>query len=274
MTIRISSSIFLLALSSLAFASPPSVTPTTPKFYIGAFGGWGLSHDLNANQFGTIFLEELDGGPLAVNALGELDNKNSLFFGAQLGYQAQERLLNSSSHWTLAPAVELEGYAMNQRSFKGTLNNITDRDTEHDFRVSYPMRKTVFLANAVLNFNNDQSSIHPYVGFGIGNAIVRISDASSTATEIIPRLEDGTNHYNANTSDTNSTFAAQLKLGLNYDISKCISLFAEYRFLYLASSHFVLGSTVSPGHPASSSWHVKLDAQRHHLGDVGIRFNW
>jgi opacity protein-like surface antigen len=129
----------------------------------------------------------------------------------------------------------------------------------------------VFLANAVFNFNAPCLVVHPYIGFGIGNAVVRVSDA--TSTQINPP-EEGVNHYNASSSDTNSTFAGQIKLGLSYDINKCISLFAEYRWQYLANTHFVFGSTVYPGHVETSSWQVNLDAQRYNLGNVGIRFNW
>jgi opacity protein-like surface antigen len=86
--------------------------------------------------------------------------------------------------------------------------------------------------------------------------------------------ENGINHYNENSSDTNSTFAGQIKLGLNYDINKCVSLFAEYRWLYIANSHFVFGSTDYPTHVPTSTWEVNLDAQRSHLGNVGVRVNW
>ncbi len=208
---------------------------------------------------------------MAVDAFGELNNKSVLFFGAQLGYQAQEISLNSSSQWTLRPAIELEGYAMNKRSFKGNLNNDTARLPEHEFMVSYPIKNTVFLTNAVLNFNNEHFPVHPYIGFGIGNAIIR--NAHATATQVNPP-EVGINHYNANTSDTSSTFAGQIKLGLGYDMSKCVSFFAEYRWLYLASTDFVFGSTVYPSHVPTSSWRVNLGSQRYHLGDIGVRFSW
>lgn len=274
MKLRLSSTICLFAFAPLAFASQPpmeSVTVTTPnKFYVGVFGGGGSSNHLDGTQLGTAFFLEEQGGALAVNAFGELENKSAAFWGIQIGYQAQEIMLNCSQ-WALAPAVELEGYIMNRRSFNGDLINDTVRLPEHDFLVSYPTRRTAFLANAVLNVNTPCLAIHPYVGFGIGNAIVRISDADST--QLSPP-EAGVNHYNANTSDTNSTFAGQIKLGLGYDITKCITLFAEYRWLYLANTHFVFGSTVYPDHAVTSNWIVKLDAQRYNLGSVGIRYNW
>jgi opacity protein-like surface antigen len=265
MKLRIASAIFLFVLTIPAFASQM----TTPgKFYVGAFGGRGSANNFNASQFGTAYFIEANGGPLAVNAFGQLHSQTSSFYGLQLGYQTQQILLKSSSQWTLGPAVELEGYSMNNGTSYGSLTNNTTRLPEHDFMVSYPMSRSVFLANAVLNFNHSQLPVHPYLGVGIGNALIRISGAS--ATQVSPP-EENVNHYNSNGSDTNSTFAGQIKLGVSYDINKYVSLFADYRWLYLASTHFTFGSTVYPGHAETSSWQVKLDAQRYNLGNVGIR---
>ena len=137
MKLRISTSIFLFALTTPAFASHTpieSVTVTTPgKFYVGAFGGGGSSNNFNASQFGTAFFLELSGGPLAVNAFGRLKSGSASFFGAQLGYQAPGVALNPSLQWTLGPAVELEGYSMSNSSFNGALINNTARLPEHDF---------------------------------------------------------------------------------------------------------------------------------------------
>lgn len=275
MKLRLSSSLFLCALTSQAFANHPVIESTTfldsGKFYVGAYGGSGVSNHFDASHFATAYFTEAEGGPLAVDAFGGLNRKSAPFFGVQLGYQAQEILFSPCSKWTLGVAAELEGYYMNKRTFEGDLINNTDRLPEHDFVVSYPMKKTVFLANAVLNFNHAHFQLHPYIGLGIGSAIVKITDAS--ATQISPP-EVGVNHYNADPGDTVSTFAGQAKFGLGYDINQCISLFAEYRWLYLADTHFVLGSTIFPNHTPTSSWQVKLDAQKYHLGNIGIRFNW
>lgn len=269
MKLKIASSIFLCVLIAPAFASYASKS-TLPKFYIGAFGGGGSSNTFNVGQFGTAYYAEADGGPLAVNAFGQLGSESSSFFGLQLGYQAPAILLSSSSQWTLGPAVELEGYSMNNSTFQGTIVNNTTRAPEHNFDVSYPMSRTILLGNAVLNFNTPRFFIHPYIGFGIGDAIIRISGADST--QVSPP-EAGVNHYNSNSSDSTSAFAGQIKLGLSYDINNYVSLFADYRWLYLASTDFLFGSTVYTDHVATSSWQVKMDAQRYNLGNVGIRVN-
>lgn len=271
---HLSSSIFLLALTATAFAShaqAQSTAVTAPgKVYVGVFGGSGSSNNFNGSQYGTAFYIESLGGPLAVNAFGKVHNKSAGFYGAQLGYQAQGIALMSTSQWTLGPAVELEGYSMSRKSFTGDLTNNTARLPEHDFVVTYPMSRSVFLGNAVLSLDNPCIRFHPYVGLGIGSGLVRISGAD--ATQVAP-VEAGVNHYNANTSDSNSAFAGQIKLGVSYDINQYVSVFADYRWLYLASTHFTFGSTVYAGHPETSSWQVKLDAQRYNMGNIGLRFN-
>lgn len=280
MKLRVCSSIFLLALSTTVlttsvFATSVPTKPTTlnspAKFYIGAFGGRGSSNSFNASQYGTAYFVEANGGPLSVNAFGQLNHKTTSFFGIQLGYQAPEILLNAAPQWTLGPAIELEGFSMSNNSFSGTLTNNTDvnRLPEHDFVVSYPMSRTVFLANGVFSINTPRLPVHPYVGFGIGSAIVRISGANSS--QVNP-LELGVNHYNTNTNDTSPVFSGQFKLGLSYDLNNYVSLFADYRWVYIASTHYIFGSTIAPGHAETSSWQVKLDAQKYNLGNIGIRF--
>lgn len=261
-------STFLFALPFLAFAS--HAAPAPGNFYVSLFGGAGSSDDFNVDQYGTAFYFEAAGGPLAVNAFGQVNHKSTGFWGLQLGYQTQDICLNFAQ-WALAPAVELEWFVTNRRTFDGDLSNNTARLPEHNFAVSYPMKRNVFLANAVLNFDHPCFPISPYLGFGIGGAVVRIKDAD--ATQISPP-EAGVNHYNANPSDTDSTFAGQIKLGLNYDYNACVSFFAEYRWLYLANTDFAFGSTVYPGHPETSGWRVNLDAQRYNLGSIGVRLNW
>jgi hypothetical protein len=273
MNLRLSSAVFLLALIAPAFASPAPIeaaTSTLPKkLYLGVLVGGGSSNTFNAGQFGTAYYTEAAGGPLAVNAFGHLNSRSASFFGAQMGYETEGIPLNPSSPWTLGPAAEMEGYYLSSSTFSGTLSNNTVRLDEHDFSVSYPMSRTVFLVNAVLNFNSTRLPVHPYIGFGLGDAIVRISGANAAQTN---PAEVGVNHYNASTSDTDTPFAGQIKLGLSFDFNKYVSLFADYRWLYLASSHYIFGSTVSTGHVETSSWQVKLDAQRYNMGNIGIRF--
>lgn len=262
-----------LAIANTSFAAPVAKDAYfSGKVYAGIFGGGGsLTNDIDVEQYGTAFYTEAAGGPLAVNAFGDVEKSSGTFVGAQLGYQAQDIYFGGRSQLSVAPAIELEGFYIFKRSLDGTLSNDTvGRLAEHNFDVTYPMNKNVFLANFVLNFNYSRFPVTPYVGVGIGTAIVDITGAN--AKQVSP-LEAGVNHYNSNDSDTDTTFAGQVKAGLSYNITRAISVFAEYRWVYISETDFTFGSTVSPGHVATSSWQVDVDPQAYNFGDFGIRIS-
>lgn len=272
--------ILFVLMSSLGYAAPAPVMLNTPlmhntpgSIYVGAFGGGGSTNHFNVNQYGTAFYPDAVGGPVAVNAFGSLED-SSWLAGGHLGYQwAEVSLRPLNLALGLSPAFELEGYYLGKTSFTAhDVNNDTTRLPEHDFVVTYPIETGVFLTNAVLNFNSCcyLGGIHPYVGVGIGGAVASISHA--TATQIAPP-EPGVNHFNSNASDTASTFAGQVKVGLNFDLGYNLSLFLEYRWLYLSSTSYAFGSTVYPGHFATSNWQVKMDPHDYNIGTLGIQYS-
>ena len=248
--------------------------------YVGAFGGGGSVDSGNVNQQGTALYAYgsgsgsiNNGGPLAVNAEGESASSSAWLAGGHLGYRWPSRALHHmSSNWSLSPAVELEGYYIGGTTIKANdLNNDTTRLVEHDFNASYPMRTGVALVNAVLNTNNtDFGQYHPYLGVGLGAAVIAISGANSTQKS---PSEPGVNHYNSNASDTSSTFAVQPKLGLTFDVNQTTSMFIEYRFLYLAANNYTFGSTVYPTHVATTNWDVKIGSQYYNVGTLGIQYD-
>lgn len=266
--------ILLTSVSYDAFADAmrPTQCCNPGKIYVGLFGGTGESDKFSIRQYGTAFFGVGLGGPLAVDAFGTSNSRSAPIFGAHLGYQLMEILPTPCSNWGVAPAVEWEGYYLRKSTFTShDVNNNTARLDEHDFLATYPTKTGVFLVNAVLNLNLPcQSRFHPYVGIGFGGAVISISNAD--ALQVAPP-EPGVNHFNAHTSDRDATFAVQGKVGLGYDLCRRISLFAEYRRLYLADSNYTFGSTISPGHAETSSWSVQFDHQHYNLGTVGIQFS-
>lgn len=252
---------------SYAGTMGPATLNTPGRMYVGVFGGGGTSTHSDLTQFGTAFFLEGVGGPLAVNAFGQTNRRSAGLIGAHVGYQWSSINL----HWSVVPAIELEGFYLSRSSFNGhEINNDTTRLSEHDFDVTYPMSSGVFLTNAVLNFNSMTTSrFHPYVGAGIGAAVVSIKNAYSLQGA---PSEPNVNHYNSDPNDKDATFAAQGKVGVDYDLSLNTSLFIEYRGLYLADTDYTFGSTVYPTHVATSSWGLKLDSQFYNLGAVGVHF--
>jgi len=259
----------LTSLSAHAGTMGPVVeAPRT--VYLGVFGGGGASNKVNISQYGTaFFLESLDpAGPLAVDGFGRSNSRSVGMVGGQLGYQWAE-VPGLFANWSLTPAFEVEGYYLGKSDFKSHLINFSNtRLDDHDFAATFPIKGGVFLINSVVNFDST-GWLHPYVGAGIGGAILSISDA--TAFQIAPP-EIGVNHYNSNTRDSDSTFAAQVKVGSNFALSNHFSVFAEYRWLYLAPTSFTFGSTVYPGHAATSAWEAELGSQKYNMGAAGLRY--
>lgn len=247
---------------------PVNTDANQGTIYFGAFGGGGSSTQANIAQYGTAFFIEAEGGPLAVNSFGRSNSRSVGIVGGQVGYQ----WLNSStlfSNWSLRPAFEAEGYYLSQSNITGHgINNDTTRLPEHDFAVSYPTSGGVFLINSVLNFDSN-SWLHPYVGAGIGGASLSISNAESIQME---PPEAGINHYNSNPNGKDATFAGQVKVGSTVSINQHFSVFAEYRWLYLAATSYTFGSTVYSTHSATSSWRVDLGSQSYNMGSAGIRY--
>jgi opacity protein-like surface antigen len=260
-----------LALASLgAHAGGVEVETVTAapigNAYVSFFGGGGSSTKTNMSLYGTALFSEDLGGPLAVDAFGNTNSRSVGMIGGHVGFQWEDVLTDA---WTITPAIEAEGFYLSRSDFEGhEINNDTDRLPEHDFDVTYPTSANVFLMNAVLNLNLN-TWFRPYVSAGLGGALVSISGA--TSIQVAPP-EVGVNHFNARTSDKDSVFASQVKVGATFAISQHFDVFAEYRWLYLAASHYTFGSTVYPGHAVTTAWQLDLRSQNYNMGAAGIRY--
>jgi len=274
---------YLLTLASCLLMSPilplhaeslsqQSPLPSSGRLYVGVFGGSGWATGDTLTQQGTAFYADASGGPLAVDAFGNARMYTPWFVGAHIGYQLPEQLFNTAySTWGISPAAEFEGYYLSSTAHGDDINNDTSRAPEHDFSVHYPMNIRVFLINGVLDFNlAHHPRFHPYVGLGFGTAIVSVVEAISTQTQ---PPEVGINHYNSETNSVATTFAAQPKLGLRFDITKHISAFAEYRFLYLANTNYTFGSTVYATHVPTAPWLVRMGPNYYNFGAIGLEYS-
>ncbi len=238
------------------------------RFYIGAFGGELFSNASRISQMGTALFLEVEGGPLAVEALGYTKKTNAGFGGAQLGYE-WSKCINKCSRWALAPGAEIEGYWFS-RHLKGHLINSTDTDRlpEHDFADSFHMNAGVYLANFILSLNNTWK-LSPYIGAGVGATRLSLHDAKSL--QVAP-AEPGINHFNSRTHDSSWAFAAQIKAGLRYKINR-FHIFGEYRYLFVDYSNYIFGSTVYPTHAHTTPWNVRFQNMQYNAFAFGIQFD-
>jgi opacity protein-like surface antigen len=236
------------------------------RVYVGVFGGGGTFTSSSITQSGTALYSD----PLSVNATGDASSSGVWAVGGYIGYKWPDLFPHdASSTWTVIPSTELEGYYF-QGTLDGNLTNPTTRLASHQFSTSYPMDNGVFLANAVFNVNHGDCKVHPYLGLGLGAAIVSINGATSTQTA---PTEPGINHYNSSPDASDWAFAAQSKLGLRYALSDSTSVFVEYRFLYIAPTDYTFGSTQYSTHVATTDWNVDIGSMYYNMATAGIQFD-
>lgn len=240
--------------------------------YLGLFGGGGSSTSTSVHQSGAVLTNPLT----PVNARGNAGSTGVAIGGAHLGYE-WGNLNFGESDWALRPAAEIEGYYLGNNLSAQINSPNTPGVPNHWFSDTLPQKAGVFLANAVLSLKTPFSdAVFPYIGGGVGGAILSLDGANS---EQINPPEPGLNHFNSNPNASNSAFAATAKVGLRGEIYKRLSLFVEYRYLYIDSSSYTFGSTVGagtpfPNHSPTSNWGVTVGGQNFNMGVAGFEFSF
>lgn len=244
--------------------------PSAPNrgAYASLFGGGGSGGSSSTSQLGTVFYAEAAGGPLAVDATGQTNSSSVGFIGTQIGYEwAYRSRLLPEHKIDLLPALEIEGFYLSSAQHNATLQNPNVRLAEQTFEDSFSTSTAVILANAVVGIRTPYQSLTPYIGGGIGAARITIDGATSTQTN---PLEPGINHFNSIPDSVAWTFAAQAKAGVRYAFSDNAYLFGEYRYLYVGAVEHSFGSTVYPGHAATTAWTVRSGDTYYNLMNAGV----
>lgn len=256
--------------TSVAMAAP-MVTPPMGSVYLGAFGGWGASNDFDVRQSGVAFFTTPPLlTPLPVDATGSDDSFSAGFGGIHLGYEwITPRYKDTLWTWSVVPAIEVEGIYLDPSTSLDVVN-ANPRLGNHTFDDSFSLKTGVVLINGILSFNHINSVFHPYIGLGLGSAIISASGANSV--QILP-LEPGVNHFNSGTSDDDWTFAAQVKAGLRYSINEHLRIFGEYRFIYIGNTNYTFGATRYPTHVETTSWTVAMNSMNLNSGALGIEWS-
>lgn len=240
------------------------------RFYIGGFGGGLYSTSTHMYQMGTAFFTP----PLAVYAHGDTGSTSSGFGGFQIGYEAALSAMRfGCSGWGVTPSVEIEGFWYKHNKSGHLFNNTLGRLEEHDFLVSFRMHAGVYLANLVLAVQNPWlgEKFTPYVGGGVGAA--RLSISNATSIQVSPA--EAFNHFNSKQSDSSWAFAAQAKAGLRYNICDRFHIFGEYRYVFLDTTKYILGSTSYPiaDHVPTTPWNVQIKNLHYNAFTVGLQYD-
>lgn len=246
--------------------------PACNRTYIGGFGGGLFSNSSHLSQIGTAFFLEASGGALAVDARGSTKKTSSGFGGVQLGYELSNCSFNTGClGCSIAPALEIEALFSGTHKHKGLLVNPTERLDAHDFLVSFRTNSNTCLVNGILGFNSScWCGFSPYVGGGIGATHISLKNAYSLQVD---PLEEGVNHFNSRRSDCTWAFAAQVKAGVKYQVCNQFHLFAEYRYLFVGKSDYILGSTNYPNHAVTSPWLLRAKHRHFNAFAIGLQYS-
>lgn len=247
-------------------ASLAHETPDRQGAYVGLFGGAGAATATSLQQKGAVLFER---GHLPINAQGSTGSSTSVAVGGiQVGYE-WSRWGVDRSRWSLKPAAELEAIYIGKHSPTGNMP-IRPRFLGTQY-VDIPMTAGVLLANAVFTVQTPYSNrIFPYVGVGAGVAFTSIKGSDSANPS-----EPGINHFNSDPDASDSSFAVQLKAGVKGEISKKLTLFAEYRYLSIDATSYTFGPTDYPGvHHPTRSWEVNLGRQQYNLFITGLQYKF
>ncbi|MBM3198611.1 MAG: hypothetical protein FJZ58_05085 [Chlamydiae bacterium] len=263
---------YLTFQNTQAFADTHPEVDSTPLvgLYMSVYGGGGaMMSGVSLTQLATALYDTEAGGPIAVNAKGSSKSSGFWLVGANIGYNWFTKPL-AQTGFRISPSIELEGFYIGQHTIIGPYqNNKHTRLGKHIFEINLPINIGAALVNMVFDFNHRNCpKLHGYLGLGWGAAVTSISQA--TAYQTTPP-EHGINHFSGDPNDTGLAFAAQPKIGLLFDCSSRVSLFGEYRFLYLSNTDYQFGSTIADGHVATTDWIVKIGPQLLNIGILGIR---
>jgi opacity protein-like surface antigen len=225
--------------------------------YAGVFGGGGVFTADSIVQSATV----LNTPPLPVRAAGDGETHAGWLGGLDAGYEWEGWTFGHDRRWAILPAAEFEGYYLGTEQ-TGLLSNSTPRI--FDYRA--PMDIGVLSANLLLTLHTPYA-IHPYIGGGVGIGIV--GNHGATDFQLVPP-EPGLNHFNSNPDASSCSFAVTPRAGVRCDLGRSWYLFAEYKFLFVDSTNFTFGSTVYPGHPATTPWTVQYGDMSAHMAVLGV----
>lgn len=259
----------LVFITCLSAAGPCFATDTAARrgdVYVGLFGGHGRSSPATLRQQGTVYLAPPHLHPrLPIDANGSTGNSDLSFGGAHVGYEWDG--WTQGSAWGLRPALELEGLYLGTHSPTGVMP--VDPAFLGTQYVTIPMTAGVFLANAVITLRTPYS-IHPYIGIGIGGALISIKDSDSANPS-----EPGINHFNSDPDSSDFAMAFQFKAGIKAELCENLDLFFEYRRLSIGATNHTFGATDYPGlHQPTAAWDIDLGRQSYNLFVVGLRLGF
>ncbi len=167
--------------------------------YFGLFGGGSFDYDVDSAG--------------SRNLLSEQDG-TGWFIGAEIGYQFR-------TAFPVRPAFEVELFYMSDKANSANATSVLTNDF-----YSINLMANFILALDLTDYRDDIgffANLHPYIGGGLGAAYTN-ADSS---------LVSGTGDGLTLGSSSKISFAYQIFAGLEVDLSDYVSIYGEYRRLWI-----------------------------------------
>jgi opacity protein-like surface antigen len=221
--------IFVAAIAALMVPSLCSATPPRPGPYVSGFAGISVPRDAEADttdfDTGSTFHDSVEFDPGA-------------YAGGTAGFDFG--------------FLRLEGELSYRYS---EIKSVTDRDANYSFHdVDGNLGALSMMANAFFDLHNP-SPITPYVGGGIGFAVLHMGDTTGVDTR-----GSSPERVLLYPEDDNTVFAYQVGAGMEIALNPRISLDVGYRYFGTDNARFESGYL--------STSNVKLES---HNAMVGVR---
>ncbi|WP_020494287.1 hypothetical protein [Verrucomicrobium sp. 3C] len=203
--------------------APSAQEALGPKtgLYFGIFGGaaFGMSNGVGA----------LDSPPL-FSAGGRAAVGTAAVGGIEVGYNFRSIALDSAKQYWLQPAAQFEAFYLGQATESGSLTGgVVGTPGLSAYQFGSNLNMGVFLVDGVAKFVTPIGLV-PYIGGGVGGVYLASSGTSFVGPSGADLLTTG--------SYAQGAFAGQGLVGLQYNIGKHWSLFAEYKILYIKETQF------------------------------------
>ncbi|MCB1384973.1 MAG: porin family protein [Nitratireductor sp.] len=246
-------------LANAADLIPPPVVEVVPEVQTIAVGGWYLRGDIGYSHTSVDGVLYYQGSPTLTGSFEKHDVGGAWMLGGGIGYQVNDyfRVDWTVDHhfWADFDGSSARGVAC---GVSGTCNY---RDTSE-------LAVTTLLANAYLDLGNF-SGFTPYVGAGIGGAVVHWADLQNTETCV---AGDCTGSSGSSNHDGNGEwrFAYALHGGVSYDLTANMKLDAGYTFKHIEGGHMF---NFEPGNTNDGQQGFDGDIKIHTVR-AGIRWNF
>ncbi|MCF6321945.1 MAG: porin family protein [Rhizobiaceae bacterium] len=242
---------------------PPVVQipqPLPPEIIPQSYGGWYLRGDIGYAKTSVQGVGYFQ-GPSFTGEFEQYDIDQSWMVGAGIGYQINDWFRVDLTANLYSQADFTGASEFNTACSDGTVGAICSYSDTGNVRVS------TYLANAYVDLGTWQG-ITPYVGAGIGGALVHWGDLQNTEYSVSGPVP-GSFAIDTHGKRSGWRFAYGLNAGASYDISSNLKIDAGYSFTNIAGGEmFGFGST--SGLEGTQGYNEEMKI---HAFKVGLRYS-